>query len=537
MAEHEKAPPAERDAALAAALAAHSSGFVAAASSNGLFVPLPEELIATGLRPVHRASSALVLVVPEDHAVVADAWVACRTVGWSSCRVRPVAAPEHYVGMQFIDTTHRWDVTTVLFSGIAEMSGSGPEQEQPRPRHITMVKDDVAKVLEVDPAVGLLLGWDAEELIGRSTLELVHPDDRGRAVTSYMDVIGSPVGSARRVRLRHLHRDGEVIWFEITNHNRLEGERPHVLAEMLDISDEMAAQEALHASEQLLRRLAETLPMGVAQIDPEGRIVYRNTGYALSAGSAGGEHLTGMLSSVVPGDRPLIETSLATVLSTGEDADVEYGYRDEARGLRRISANLRALTDEAGGVTGAILCFTDVTDEVRLREQLRQQATYDPLTGCHNRAATLEALTESRPPGRGVAVIYLDLNEFKQVNDRFGHLAGDRLLVYVADRLRMAVRHGDVVGRLGGDEFVVICRDVADAAHARRIGESLIDALDSGAVEVAGERLRPAASIGVAWSRVLPDAEALVARADAAMYAAKKGRTGRLALVMADPHD
>ncbi|MEV6303344.1 diguanylate cyclase [Actinoplanes sp. NPDC051861] len=534
MVDQTSATPADRDAALEALLAEHPGAIVGATTSLGLFVPLPDEMLSLGLRSIQGGSSALSLIVPDDHTKVAEAWIGHSTRGWASTTVRPLTMPDQEIGLHFVDTTHRFGVVTVLISGLAHLSGGGLDYERPRPRMVTMRKDQVAKVIDADPAIGLVLGWEAADLIGNSTLDLVHPDDRGRAVKSWMDLMGAPAGEARRVRLRHLHRDGEVIWFEITNHNRLEGDDPHVLAEMLDITDEMAAQEALRASEQLLRRLAETLPLGVVQIDTTGHVVYRNTRYAHAAGQTGGDSITDVLRLVVPADRPMVEEALAAVLGTGDDTDIEYGYRHEVRGLRRISASLRALTDDAGAVTGAIICFTDVTEDVRLREQLRQQATYDTLTGCHNRAATLEALEDRAAAGRGVAVIFLDLNEFKQVNDRLGHFAGDQLLIHVAGRLRTAVRHDDVVGRLGGDEFVVICRDVPDAGHARRIGETMVEALANGGLELAGEWVQPAASIGAAWSRGLSDPDALIARADAAMYTAKKARTGRLALVMAE---
>jgi diguanylate cyclase (GGDEF)-like protein len=120
------------------------------------------------------------------------------------------------------------------------------------------------------------------------------------------------------------------------------------------------------------------------------------------------------------------------------------------------------------------------------------------------------------------------------VDVEYGHAAGDDLLIHVAGGLRAAVREGDVVGRFGGDEFVVICPDVAGADRARRIGETLVAALSDGGVEVAGTRLLPQASVGVAWGDPATSApDALIARADTAMYAAKKARTGRLALALA----
>ncbi len=242
--------------------------------------------------------------------------------------------------------------------------------------------------------------------------------------------------------------------------------------------------------------------MGIVQIDAARRIVYQNERAARAIGAGLGDILGDeYLGPIVPGDRPAIDEAIAGVLGAGADVDVEYGHRDE-RGLRRVRAALRSLTAETGEVTGAIICLTDVTEDVRLRDELRQRASYDALTGCRNRATTLQALGEALAgPGRtaGTAVVFLDLNDFKQVNDRYGHAAGDRLLTHVAGRLRGAVRDGDVVGRFGGDEFVVICADVPDVQAARRIGETLLNALGDGCLEVAGERLLPQASIGVAW--------------------------------------
>jgi diguanylate cyclase (GGDEF)-like protein len=273
------------------------------------------------------------------------------------------------------------------------------------------------------------------------------------------------------------------------------------------------------------------------QIDAERRIVYQNERAARAIGAGLGDVLGDeYLRPIVPGDRAAIDAAIDGVLSAGSDIDVEYGHRDE-RGLRRVRAGLRSLTAGTGEITGAIICLTDVTEDVRLRDELKQRATYDALTGCRNRASTLSALGEALAgPGRtgGTAVIFIDLNDFKQVNDRYGHAAGDRLLTHVATCLRSAVRDGDVVGRFGGDEFVVICADVATAERARGIGESLLAALGEGCLDLAGERVMPQASIGVAWGDPATTApDALIARADTAMYAAKKSRTGRLALALA----
>jgi diguanylate cyclase (GGDEF)-like protein len=128
----------------------------------------------------------------------------------------------------------------------------------------------------------------------------------------------------------------------------------------------------------------------------------------------------------------------------------------------------------------------------------------------------------------GTAVVFLDLNSFKPVNDRYGHAAGDLLLSQVAASLRGAVPPGAIVGRIGGDEFVAVCRDVAGPEHADRIGAGLLAALSTSRVRVGGDTLVPHASLGVAWSPYgEKDPDELMARADAAMYAVKRTRGGR----------
>ncbi|MEV4704263.1 sensor domain-containing diguanylate cyclase [Actinoplanes sp. NPDC049316] len=535
-----KIDEAERDAAFAATVARHPDAFVCAVSPAGLFADLPETFDPGRLRPVTGPRSALDLVVLEDQPEVIDAWHAFLARGLAQCRVHPLSAPGQLVDLHMIDLTHRYGVQIVLFAGLDGHPAHLPLEHQViKPRLVTVRKNSNAIIVGADPEIVRVLGWTADELLGTRAVDLVHPDDRVRAISSWMDMLASPNGEARRVRLRHLHRDGSVVWFEVTNHNQLTAPGVgEVVAEMLDISDEMAAQEALRAGEQLMRRLTETIPMGIVQIGTDRRIAYQNERAARAIGAGVGDVLGGaLLDRILPGDRPAIDAAIDTVLREDRDVEAEYGYRNVERGPRRVRATLRALTGPDGEVTGAIICLTDVTDDVRLRDELKQRATYDALTGCRNRASTLTALQEALDaPGRtrGTAVIFIDLNKFKQVNDAYGHAAGDRLLTHVASRLRGAVRDGDVVGRFGGDEFVVICPDVPSATDARHIGQSLVAALVTGGLDLAGERLLPQASIGVAWAGTQTCADTLIARADAAMYEAKKSRTGRLALALAD---
>jgi diguanylate cyclase (GGDEF)-like protein len=223
--------------------------------------------------------------------------------------------------------------------------------------------------------------------------------------------------------------------------------------------------------------------------------------------------------------------ALDPVLGRGLPADIEVELKlAGVSGSRLCTMNLRALGDEAGAVTGAIVCVADVTDGARMRAELEQRATFDQLTGLLNRASVMLALEADVARRAGAperAVIFIDLDGFKQVNDRLGHAAGDELLAIAAERLRAAVRDDDLVGRLGGDEFLVICPQSNGRSRAIKLAERVATEL-SADIPLAAGTGGLQASVGVAWSTGRKmSADALVAQADAAMYESKSLRSGR----------
>ena len=186
---------------------------------------------------------------------------------------------------------------------------------------------------------------------------------------------------------------------------------------------------------------------------------------------------------------------------------------------------------EVAGARCAVVFMRDVTEARRMAEALRHQATHDALTGLVNRAQLHELLRlsvlQAQRGGRRGAVLLVDLDDFKGINDGYGHVAGDRVLIEVARRLRASVRGADVVARLGGDEFVVLLSEVTDGAAAERVAAKLLQALAQPfALDHAEVGL--GASVGVAlFPDDAADAEALLRCADLAMYTAKEaGRRG-----------
>jgi diguanylate cyclase (GGDEF)-like protein len=150
--------------------------------------------------------------------------------------------------------------------------------------------------------------------------------------------------------------------------------------------------------------------------------------------------------------------------------------------------------------------------------------------------SALEAMLAEEPAtdGPGHAAVFVDLDDFKSVNDQFGHAVGDGYLAAVGGRLRHVVRGDDVVGRLGGDEFLLVCTNISDDEEARSLGDRVAAAITS-PITIGGISLTPTASVGVAWTTIRRgiDADALIAEADAAMYIAKHARDGRPVVINA----
>jgi diguanylate cyclase (GGDEF)-like protein len=264
----------------------------------------------------------------------------------------------------------------------------------------------------------------------------------------------------------------------------------------------------------------------LVQIGTDRAVVYTNQRVTEILGDATATTVDGQLGSVVRDDWPAFDAAITRALAEGADDDVEVQVqRPGERGLRRCQARIRALTDD-GTVTGAIVSIEDVTESALLHAELERRATMDMLTRCLNRATVMSSLEATLAEGGDAytAVIFVDLDDFKAVNDRHGHAVGDELLITAGERLIRVVRQGDYVGRLGGDEFLVICPEVECPDEARRIADRISTAL-KGEFRLGGSTVALSASVGVACAeRRDTTTEDLVSRADSAMYAAKRRR-------------
>ena len=238
---------------------------------------------------------------------------------------------------------------------------------------------------------------------------------------------------------------------------------------------------------------------------------------------------TGWMTTVHPDDLDAVIEQAAVVLDGGEGDAQARLVRDDGTVRTTVIRFSHLFTPGVGA--GFVGTIEDITERLAFEARLAHQANHDPLTGLPNRTLLAEYVAERfRPGDSDLACIFLDLDNFKVVNDSLGHAAGDELLVELAARLRQTVRPGDLVARFGGDEFVVVCESVDQddaVALAERIGEAL-----SRPVRLGGVEFRPAASVGVTVQT--PEhtaAEEIIRDCDIAMYQAKAGGKGRITVL------
>jgi diguanylate cyclase (GGDEF)-like protein/PAS domain S-box-containing protein len=401
---------------------------------------------------------------------------------------------------------------------------------------VLVVVDDQARLLR--PAANRILGYPEGSLTGRNTLELVHPDERVEARGALARAVSSE-GVPIRLQTRLLHADGGWRRFELVlTGRRADPSIGGVVVNGQDVTERLAAQQALDATEELARSVLEAVPGPSAVLDPSGRIVMVNRAWIEQSTEAGyfdAESWAGLdyvalwehadEGAFADGER--IAAGVRAVLG-GERKALREDLRVPGSG-RWIELSVSPL----GAGRGAVLLHTDITARKDREADLSTQAHTDSLTGLANRTLLSDHLEitvrRARRTGRPVAVLFVDLDRFKVVNDAAGHEAGDDLLAAVAARIQGVVRAGDTVARFGGDEFVVVAevgreRDAIDAA------ERILSALEQ-PFDLDGHPLVVSASIGIAVAAgPALDPGALLRDADAAMYRAKALGPGRLAV-------
>ncbi|MGH8355188.1 MAG: diguanylate cyclase domain-containing protein, partial [Pseudomonas sp.] len=298
--------------------------------------------------------------------------------------------------------------------------------------------------------------------------------------------------------------------------------------------------ERLQQSEARDRAILDSISDGYFEITPQGTLVTANRALSQILGYPS-EELIGRSYQEVLGsaDVERARALFAQALTEGGDTSFAAPFKRHDKSLGYFETRFSLIHDAQGRLAGYRGILRDISDQVAYQNQLIDMAYRDPLTGLGNRKAFAEQLQSSLEQAQRQrtpqALLYLDLDRFKEVNDRFGHAVGDALLVAIADRLRGALRLPDRLYRLGGDEFTLLLADAGGEA-AQRLAERLLAALVA-PFELAGTSIDfVTPSIGIAlFPDHAQDPEALIKAADKAMYQAKRQRN-RACLYDAEQH-
>jgi diguanylate cyclase (GGDEF)-like protein/PAS domain S-box-containing protein len=307
-----------------------------------------------------------------------------------------------------------------------------------------------------------------------------------------------------------------------------EGEIIGVVHVARDVSDQKRAQAALREAEETYRNIFEHAVEGIFQARPGGPFIKANPAMAKMLGFSGPEALLNpqrTAEDFLCVDAEACEAFRNILRRDGQVANHEMQGRRRDGGRIWLSVSARAINDASGALERVEGLAEDITERKLTEQQLQHRATFDELTDVPNRFLFLEhsrrMLAQARRLGTSLALLYIDLDDFKIVNDTYGHHVGDKVLGKAAARLRERVRSADILARIGGDEFTVLLGDLENRQAADKVAREIIDSLTR-PYAVGGLECRIGVSIGVSFfPQDGESVEELLKQADAAMYRAK----------------
>ena len=389
---------------------------------------------------------------------------------------------------------------------------------------VALLSANQAKFIRINQRLCDILGYSVEEMSdGKSFEDIIHPGDLASSM-AYRDEMFRGEQRGRTIEKRYIHKDGHVVWVDQTSSATWNiNEQPQTFIIVVqDISERKEAEKKLKLSSRVFSNTHE----GIMITDAHKIIVDVNPAF---------EKITGYSLEDVVGKTPRILSSSKQspnfYIQMWSEID-EHGFwqgevwnRTKQGELYAELLNISSLMNEADEVTHYIGVFSDITSSKQQQDKLNLIAHYDELTKLPNRALFIDrfhqSMVHSKSTGHQLAVCFLDLDNFKPVNDNYGHEVGDRLLVEVADRIVESIRPGDTVSRQGGDEFAILLNDIeSDSQH-----ENIISRIHKAIARpflINDVQHSITASTGVTlYPQDNGDIDTLLRHADRAMYQAK----------------
>lgn len=373
-----------------------------------------------------------------------------------------------------------------------------------------------------------IYGCPATELVGREYREQIAQEVRERDLAVFRRILAGE--SVFNYETRHLRRDGTHVdlSFNAIPLRDPSGAIAGATGTAHDISEQKRAAAALHEGVERLRLGAEAADLHYWEWDSATDTLFLGHTSAQAPGAPGGARIkwSEYLNRVHPEDRERFVAAARAALEWGEPLAAEFRVEGEDGQLRWFAARGKALADGSGQMRRVIGVSQDITERKSKEEEARFLAYHDTLTGLPNRRLLddrlRQALFAAQRRDARVAVMMVDLDRFKQVNDALGHRAGDAVLREVAHRLTGCVRKADTLARHGGDEFVVVFSDLQLDSDCQVVAEKILRALEA-PFRVDGQEFAIGASIGISlFPADAGDGEALLRNADVAMYRAKQ---------------
>jgi diguanylate cyclase (GGDEF)-like protein/PAS domain S-box-containing protein len=390
------------------------------------------------------------------------------------------------------------------------------KESEERFRALVQNASDLITILEADgtvrydsPAIERMLGYGLEGRVGTSAFDYIHPEEVPRVKRTFSETVDE-YGVQSPVEFRIRHKDGSWRYIEATRSNLLDEPAVRgVVSNSRDVTERKKAERALRESEERYRAVVERSVEAIYLFDPGTKqVLETNAAFEGLLGYTADELLNMKIYDFVAHDVDDIDMNVRRHLIEEKRFVGELKYR--RKDGRLLEVEVSATLVPYDGKESVCCVVRDITGRKVLEEQLARQAFHDSLTELPNRALFLDrlghALARARRGDGQAAVLFVDLDDFKIVNDSLGHESGDRLLAQVAERLRSCVRPGDTVARLFGDEFAVLLESPTAGDEAQRVAARVLERLQT-PFELGGREIFASASIGITDCGPVKDAD------------------------------
>ncbi|MGE7272552.1 EAL domain-containing protein [Brevibacillus panacihumi] len=396
---------------------------------------------------------------------------------------------------------------------------------------IVAITDQRGKILFANDQFCRISGYERKELIGQDHRLL----NSGTHPKSFFKQMWATIGAGQiwRGEVRNRAKDGKFYWVDTTivPFVNQQGNIYQYVSIRSDITDRKLMEEEVRKSEEQYRIIAENTSDIISMIDKAGNCLYLSPSHrTVLDHDVPEEKIQNLLDWVTKEDRGIMEYAIEHVCSTRKEYTAECRLTSDGKQIW-TETKLNPILDESGEVHTLLLVTRDITERKHSEETIHHLAYHDALTDLPNRRMYIQHLGREIISAKrfqsNLAVLFLDLDRFKDVNDSFGHDVGDLLLIETARRLKTCVKQGDIVARLGGDEFTILVSQLSGRKHAEEIANRIIQELEKPFVWN-GHEFNISCSIGIS---LFPDdgeqAEDLLKRADTALYTVKsRGRNG-----------